>query len=191
MKILKKIVLAASALFMLMAFTPPLASALDCTKAPDKNTTACVIQGGVNTAAGGADQNGAGTSIHTILASVLNVFSLVIGVIAVIVIMIAGLNYITSGGDAGKAASAKSSILYAVIGLIVVAFAQLIVHFAINASQRDVTKPSPGEICSDPVTADNPDGDPNCKCSSQGCVEVSLYDRRDLRISKLSTSLTG
>lgn len=111
--------------------------------------TAGDIKSGVGTASGctqaeidaGTCNSGAGDSVSTILTNVINIFSLVIGVIAVIVIIIAGLNYITSGGDSAKVSSAKSTILYAVIGLIVVAFAQLIVHFAIHAGNTNSTVP--------------------------------------------------
>lgn len=133
MKLLKRVTLTLGALTAILATLASPALALDCSKAPDSTTTACAIQGGVKTAAGGEDQGAAPSNVHTILTNVINIFSLVIGIIAVIVIIIAGLTYITSGGDASKAASAKSTILYAVIGLIVVAFAQLIVQFAINA----------------------------------------------------------
>ena len=53
--------------------------------------------------------------------------------VAVIFILIGGINYMTSAGDAGKVAKAKSTILYAVIGLIVCVLAFAIVNWAIGA----------------------------------------------------------
>ena len=47
-------------------------------------------------------------------------------------IIIGGLRYITSGGDSGNVTGAKNTILYAVVGLIVVALAQVIVRFVVN-----------------------------------------------------------
>jgi hypothetical protein len=61
----------------------------------------------------------------------LNLFSAVVGIIAVVMIIIGGVKYITSGGDAGNVTSAKNTILYAVIGLVVVALAQIIVRFVL------------------------------------------------------------
>ena len=57
---------------------------------------------------------------------------LVVGVIAVIMIIIGGLRYITSGGDSNNTKGAKDTILYAIIGLVVVAMAQVIVKFVLN-----------------------------------------------------------
>lgn len=70
--------------------------------------------------------------VEGIIALVINIFSLVVGVISVIMIIIGGLKYITSAGDSGNVTSAKNTILYAVIGLVIVALAQLIVRFVIQ-----------------------------------------------------------
>jgi hypothetical protein len=43
-----------------------------------------------------------------------------------------GFKYITSGGDSGKVTSAKNTIVYAAIGLVVVALAQFIVKFVLG-----------------------------------------------------------
>ncbi len=63
---------------------------------------------------------------------VVNIFSLVVGIISVIMIIIAGLRYITSGGEAQNVTNAKNTILYAIVGLVVVIFAQTIVRFVIT-----------------------------------------------------------
>jgi len=67
-----------------------------------------------------------------IIATVINILSLIVGVVSVIMIIIGGLKYITSAGDANSAKSAKDTILYAVIGLVVVAMAQVIVRFVLT-----------------------------------------------------------
>ena len=51
------------------------------------------------------------------------------GIIAVIVIIIAGLTFINSGGDASRVTKAKNQILYAVVGLVVVISAFAITNF--------------------------------------------------------------
>lgn len=71
-------------------------------------------------------------SFNTVLATIINIFSLVVGIVAVIMVIIGGFNYITSGGNEGKVSTAKNTILYAVIGLVIVAFAQALVRFVIN-----------------------------------------------------------
>ena len=67
-----------------------------------------------------------------VLTNVLNVFYFLIGVIAVITIIIAGIRYASSGGDAGKVTSAKNQILYSVIGVIVVMVAFTITNFVVG-----------------------------------------------------------
>ena len=62
----------------------------------------------------------------------INLFSAIVGIIAVVMIIVGGIRYITSGGDSGNVTAAKNTILYAVIGLIVVALAQIIVKFVLS-----------------------------------------------------------
>lgn len=81
----------------------------------------------------GADcDTGAATKTNSIIAKGLNLFSAIIGVIAVVMIMIAGIKYITSEGDSAKTAAAKNTVLYAAVGLVVVALAQIIVRFVLR-----------------------------------------------------------
>jgi hypothetical protein len=56
----------------------------------------------------------------------------IVGVAAVIMIIIGGFRYITSSGDSASVNSAKNTILYAIIGLVIVALAQVIVRFVLN-----------------------------------------------------------
>lgn len=55
-----------------------------------------------------------------------------VAAISVIVIMIGGFKYIVSSGDPAKVNNAKNTILYALIGLIVAIFAQVIVSFVLS-----------------------------------------------------------
>lgn len=78
--------------------------------------------------------SGSTNNLNSILQWAVNIFSAIVGVIAVIMIIVGGLKYITSGGDSSKVGSAKNTLLYAIIGLIIVALAQVIVHFVIARS---------------------------------------------------------
>ena len=87
--------------------------------------------------AGGAGNSGCtpvsgAPSPDSILKKGLNLFSAIIGIIAVVMIMIGGVKYITSQGESANVASAKNTILYAAIGLVVVALAQVIVKFVLD-----------------------------------------------------------
>jgi hypothetical protein len=75
-------------------------------------------------------------SVNDIIEDVIMIFSLVVGVISVIMIIVGGLKYITSGGDSGSVGGAKNTILYAVIGLVVVALAQIVVRFVLSRVEQ-------------------------------------------------------
>jgi hypothetical protein len=70
--------------------------------------------------------------VNQTIALIINIFSVVVGVVAVIMVIVGGFKYITSNGDSGNVSGAKNTILYAVIGLVVVALAQFIVRFVLN-----------------------------------------------------------
>ncbi len=69
------------------------------------------------------------TSFSGIIASVINILSMLVGAVSVIMIIVGGFKYITSNGDANSTKGAKDTIMYALIGLIIVLFAQVIVRF--------------------------------------------------------------
>lgn len=64
---------------------------------------------------------------------VVNILTWAIGVVAIAFIIVGGIKYATSGGDEKKVASAKNTILYAVIGLVVGLLANVIIRFVLNA----------------------------------------------------------
>jgi hypothetical protein len=70
--------------------------------------------------------------LESIIASAVNILTVIVGIVAVVMIIIGGFKYITSGGDAGGVTSAKNTIIYAIVGLVVVALAQFIVRFVLN-----------------------------------------------------------
>jgi hypothetical protein len=70
--------------------------------------------------------------VITLVKDVIEIFTIIIGVAAVIVIIVSGINMITSGGDAQKAAQARSGLIYALVGLVIAAFAQAIVSLVLG-----------------------------------------------------------
>lgn len=78
------------------------------------------------------DVGNAGSTATTLISDIINIFSFIVGVVAVIMIIVAGFRYITSGGNDSSVAGAKNTILYAIIGLIIVALAQFIVKFVLE-----------------------------------------------------------
>ncbi len=78
------------------------------------------------------DDTDAEKSVNDIIETIVNVLTTVVGILAVIFIIVGGFRYITSGGDSGKVSSARNTIVYALIGLIIVALAQIIVRFVLS-----------------------------------------------------------
>jgi len=72
-----------------------------------------------------------GDDLMRIVRSIINTMSLIIGILAVIMIIWAGFKYVTSGGDSGSIQSAKNTLIYAIVGIIIVALAQFIVQFVL------------------------------------------------------------
>ncbi len=66
------------------------------------------------------------------LTTILNAIVGILGLVAVVVIIIGGVTYMTSSGDASKVKKAKDTILYGIIGLIVAALAFAVVNFVIS-----------------------------------------------------------
>jgi Type IV secretion system pilin len=77
--------------------------------------------------------------LNAIITLVINVFSVVVGFIAIVMMIYGGFKYITSSGDSGNVTSAKNTIMYALIGLVVVALAQLIVRFVLAKANTVTT----------------------------------------------------
>ena len=74
----------------------------------------------------------AANRIDETIARVLNVFSVVAGAAAVFMLIYAGIRYIVSGGNDGGMKSAKNTMIYAIVGMILVALSQTIVHFVLG-----------------------------------------------------------
>lgn len=71
-------------------------------------------------------------SINKVISAVVTTLSIVIGILAVIMIMVGGFRYVTSGGDSSKITSAKNTIVYAIVGLVIAIMAQAIVKFVLD-----------------------------------------------------------
>lgn len=67
-----------------------------------------------------------------ILLRVVRLLSFVVGVASVIMVILGGLKYITSNGDSSAVSSAKNTILYALIGVVVFLLSQIIVRFVLS-----------------------------------------------------------
>lgn len=78
----------------------------------------------------GCDTSNTNT-LPNVIVNILNGVIAVAGVIAVVFVIVGGVQYMTSSGDANKVKKAKDTILYAIIGLIVCVLSFAIVNFVI------------------------------------------------------------
>ncbi len=130
---LKNVVMAIALLFafaapavvpaVAFAVNPDIGGSLGCGANLDVTATNCNTQ-----------TAGSTNSLQEVLTKGVNIFSIIVGIIAVIMIIVGGLKYITSGGDSGNVSSAKNTIIYAIVGLIIVALAQFIVRFVLGTA---------------------------------------------------------
>lgn len=77
-------------------------------------------------------RTGGETAVGKLVSSIVKVLSVVVGIAAVIMIIVSGFKYVTSGGDSGSIASAKTTLIYALVGLAIAALAQVLVRFVLN-----------------------------------------------------------
>jgi hypothetical protein len=96
---------------------------------------------GVNGATNGTDSKTGCTnagdpnaSLKSIASKIVNLLSVIVGIVSVIMIIYGGFKYITSGGDSGNVSGAKNTLVYAIVGLIIVALAQFIVHYVLTTA---------------------------------------------------------
>ena len=75
---------------------------------------------------------GTKNALPNLIIGILNGIIAISGLVAVVFVLIGGINYMTSAGDAGKLEKAKKTILYACIGLVITVLAFAIVNFTIR-----------------------------------------------------------
>ncbi len=74
------------------------------------------------------------SGVNKAISTAVNILTVVVGAAAVIALIWAGFKYITSAGDTNKIANAKSTLIYAIVGIAVVGLAQVIVHLVITTA---------------------------------------------------------
>lgn len=109
------------AVFSLSIFVAPMAFAFDGT-----------TQGGADSARG-TDQSADLFGQTGIFQTITNVLLFILGAVSVIMIIIGGLRYVISGGNATAVTAAKNTILYAIVGVIVALLAYAIINFVLGS----------------------------------------------------------
>jgi hypothetical protein len=118
------IVAAVGAVLLLVALAPQSAAAVEFFGG------LCEGAGSGTAACSGGNEEISGT--NGIILRATELVSIIAGIAAVIIIMIAGIMFITAAGDSNKISTAKKTIVYAVVGLVVIVLARTIVTFVIG-----------------------------------------------------------
>ena len=92
------------------------------------------VDSSVSGGCGSNTDNNGESAIKSVAQKIIDAFSVIVGAVSVVMIIYGGFRYITSGGDSGKVGNAKNTLIYAIVGLVIVALAQIIVHYVINVS---------------------------------------------------------
>lgn len=125
MKKFKLLLASLAIVFALVPTTPAHA-------ATDVFSQACKSKGSGGSTA--CQQNGSNplTGKNGTLTKVTKLIGFIAGAASVILMLVGGIMYVTSNGDAGKVQSAKNTIIYAAVGLVVIGVSQGIIILVLN-----------------------------------------------------------
>ena len=70
--------------------------------------------------------------LEDVVKNVINAVLYIVGILAVVMVIVGGVKYTTSGGDSNAVTSAKNTILYGIVGLVIAILAYAIVNFVIG-----------------------------------------------------------
>lgn len=120
---MKKLFLSLSLLFGLGLLVLPAVPAQALFESAKGDACQGVTQGTTSTC--GTNSN---STVSNLTHTITNLLSIAVGVISVVMIIVGGIKLATSGGDPAKAKSGRSTVIYALIGLVVAVLAQLLVN---------------------------------------------------------------
>lgn len=120
-------------LFSLISLSLPVAAAAQIPVVVASASKAAACEG-LTQVDSNQDCNNKGAGVNDIVGVAVNIISFLAGVAAVIMVVLSGFKYITSGGDPAKVSSAKSSLIYALVGVAVVVVAQVLVHVVVKTT---------------------------------------------------------
>lgn len=127
MKTLRNLVLVGLTLIGITSFVPVVSAADPAAPASPGES----LQGEAEEAIRDAGADG-GASLSDVITDIVNALIFVVGSISVIMVVVGGIRYTLSGGEASATQGAKDTILYALIGVGVALFAYTMVNFVIN-----------------------------------------------------------
>ena len=84
-----------------------------------------------------SEMPGGGASVAGAIGVILNAVYFVVGIIAVIMIIIGGINIMTSAGNPTKSANGRRTIVFGLIGLVIALLAFAITSFILRATKGE------------------------------------------------------
>lgn len=81
---------------------------------------------------GGNEAGNNGNALTGIIKNVIDILLFLVGTISVLMIIIGGIRYSTSNGDQAQVTSAKNTVLYSVVGVVVALMAYALVNFIVE-----------------------------------------------------------
>ncbi len=129
MKKLSLLVLPIAAMFSLLA-APVIATAQSKTAAQ----IACESAGGSWSGSGCVKSNPAEKGVDDTVRAAVSILSYIAGVASIVMVIVGGIKYVVSSGDSNAVGSAKNTITYALVGLVIAIMAQAMVRFVFTKS---------------------------------------------------------
>ena len=72
------------------------------------------------------------TGTQGVILRVANLLAIAAGIMAVVILIVVGIQYMLSGGDSGKLNANRNAIIYTLIGIVVIIVSRKIIVFVIN-----------------------------------------------------------
>lgn len=86
------------------------------------------FKSGINQAGGNSDRD----DLLELISNIINTLLFVVGITAVIIMVVSGLRFVTSEGDAQATNKARNTAVYAAVGLVVSVLSYAIVNFILD-----------------------------------------------------------
>lgn len=71
-------------------------------------------------------------NVESLIGVLVNTLLLIVGILSVVMVIVSGIFYVISTGDAGKVAKAKNTLMYSIVGLVIAFIAFALVNWVLK-----------------------------------------------------------
>lgn len=128
---IKRLIVMISLLLSPLLLIPAPVSAVDVFE----NDSVCQDKNGANQSAVCSDKKDRGnplTGPEGILTRIISLLAIIVGIVALIMIILGGLKFITAGNNPQEVQNARERVIYALIALAIAGLAQAMVQFVLS-----------------------------------------------------------